>query len=356
MEALRLIREFGTTQNLDEMLEAHAPKTLNDADRSEISYLVNRDYQRIEVYELEEFDEARPVPYFRVRANGVQYGSESMGTGELSLHLLLWHVRHTPPSTILLVEEPEAFVSPGSQVALTNLLAHASVQNDLWIILTTHSPSIVAQVPTEHVRLVVRDGPAVQIVENPPRGLLEPVLGVPHRFAGIALVEDRAAADFLRAVWERIDPELLVLLEIVVAGSDGAITQALKKLPQTERWFTAIGIFDGDADTSSVAVGWPFLKLPSPGLAPEAALRHCPELSAAALAEALGSDRAFVAGALGRVEGVDHHDWFEDLAGGLRIRYEHLMRVLTEIWLRVPENAAAAREFSTEVRAQIRDS
>ena len=98
------------------------------------------------------------MAYFEVTTEGVTYGSEMMGLGELALHLMLWHLERVEPQSIMLIEEPETHISPRSQQALLNVLARASARKKLWVIVTTHSAGIVARIPREHIRLVYRDG------------------------------------------------------------------------------------------------------------------------------------------------------------------------------------------------------
>jgi hypothetical protein len=115
-----------------------------------------------------------------------------------------------------------------------------------------------------------------------------------------------------------------------------------------------LGVFDGDADLAGFESRWPFVKLPGNGLAPEVELRSCPRVTPATLAGSLSRPEAGVALAFAEVQGSDHHDWFEDLATALGIRFEHLMRDLVDAWLSEQANEEAARAFCADVRAQIR--
>lgn len=129
--------------NLNDLLEPLSPRRLQGESLSEICQLIGRDYESVEVFEIDEIGD-NILPYFRVSFCGISYGSESMGHGELALHVLYWQLTTLEGGGILLVEEPENRISTESQLALLNIIAKFSVESKLWIILTTHSPLILS--------------------------------------------------------------------------------------------------------------------------------------------------------------------------------------------------------------------
>src|SRR5207249_4749613 len=104
-----------------------------------------KEYSECKIFEVPEYDEIEKFPYFKATSNGVSYGSETMGQGELSLLIVLWELLTLPKNSILLLEEPETHVSPRSQEALMNVIAQNIVEKGIWTIVTTHSPVIVSK-------------------------------------------------------------------------------------------------------------------------------------------------------------------------------------------------------------------
>jgi hypothetical protein len=122
-ESARLMHTLGSLSNLDELLEAYSPAQLAESEVDKLSYLVGREYETVEIFEIGDETEGFAFPYMVVTAAGTKYGSEDMGLGELALHLTNWHLSRVPENSILLLEEPETHISPRSQHTLLNILA-----------------------------------------------------------------------------------------------------------------------------------------------------------------------------------------------------------------------------------------
>jgi predicted ATP-dependent endonuclease of OLD family len=133
---------FTDITHLDEELAAIEARVASTKELEMLSYIVGKNYSELKTYELE-FSEYGEVPYFEVVSNGVQYNSKTMGLGELSVHYVLWHLQRIARDSIILIEEPETYLAPRSQEALINVLAKLSIEKNVWIVLTTHSPNIL---------------------------------------------------------------------------------------------------------------------------------------------------------------------------------------------------------------------
>lgn len=336
-ESARLKLLFSDIQDLGELIEPLAAARATESDLKILSYLVGRDYASCHTFEIEDYNGLPTFPYFRVESGPITYGSESMGLGELSLHLMFWQLNRMASKSILLVEEPETHVSPRSQSALLDVLAKFSMEKFLWIILTTHSSGIIANVPLEHIRLMSRQGGTVTVINNPTRSQINTVVGIGHQFLGVLLVEDRCAQEFLR-VWLRFhDPEILRWYDLAITGSE-TNTEAALNFPKINSWFQVVGIFDGDARARvTQEYNWKYVFLPG-NLSPENTIRNTGRASAAPIAAELGRSTDEIAFVLAELEGLDPHDWFEEFHKRLAIPYELLMSALFQIWIKVPEN------------------
>jgi predicted ATPase len=352
IQSIHLIRRFSEMRNLSELLEALSPRLYSDVELKTISYCVGKDYESCQVFEIEEFEDEAPFPYLFVRSAGVEYGSESMGFGEMSLHLMLWELNRLTRESVLLIEEPETYISPRSQQALMNVLARTAVEKSIWIILTTHSAGIISRVPLDHVRLLVREGNRVRIIASPTKSQLDAVFSVPQQYSTILLVEDRAAAEFLRALVSDIEPELLRSCEIRQVGSAQEVQSLLRTFPNGDPWLHLVGVLDGDARTDNLDCPWPGMYLPG-SLPPERLLRAAINLTPEILAALLNRPVNDVAVALASLEGSDHHEWFEELSGRIQVSYSELMRCLAKIWLSDPRNQALGQRFVEDLKANL---
>lgn len=334
--------------NFLDLLEPVTPALLSPQELQTISYVVGKTYDACSVYEVSDYADFVRFPYFKVSSDGVEYGSEHMGQGELSLMMTLWVLRDLRPNSILILEEPEAHVSPRSQHALMNVLAESVSKKGLWSIITTHSPSIIGMIPNEHIRLLTRSNGGVVINDRPHRHQIAAILGGSSGYTGIALVEDEIAKEFAISLLDDLNPDLSRQLEIVNAVGESQVSSALAALPKCGNWFRLIGIYDGDqrdkVDPSTHK--WPHTFLPGtvdPAVLLVSALS--PISGALVLSAELRRPEADVSAALNALLGQNPKDWLIELSRQLNAPRQELIRALTRVWLNVPENMTSALEF-----------
>jgi len=352
--ASRCLHQIHTDQNFGDLLESLTPLQLGQEELAIASYLVGKKYTGIETYEISEYGDLDRFPYFRVTSAGVTYGSEGMGRGELSLMLTYWTFKDMPKGSILILEEPETHVSPRSQDSLMNVLAKFCDEMGVWTIITTHSPTVVRRIPREHIKHFVRGEGLAACAANTGKLDVALLLGGGVAYAGIIFVEDEAAKAFLRAAFEKIDPEMSRQLEIVVAGSESAITSILKSVPLSSRWLTIFGAYDGDMRAKIDGSGFkcPFGFLPG-DVGPEELLQAFASQSPATLrllADELGKTEEQMQVAFDFAAGADHHDFFNRIADVLGMDASIVLRGFVRVWLNEQINSASAETFIQSVR------
>ncbi|MEZ5290947.1 MAG: AAA family ATPase [Vicinamibacterales bacterium] len=330
----RMIEFFRETTNLSELIEGYEPTVLENEDLRALSYIVGKDYERCETFELDAFEPPNVVPYFRVRAGGVEYGSESMGLGEMALHLTFWHLKSAPAGSVLIVEEPEAHISPRSQTALLDVMAWLSVERKLWIVLTTHSPGILTRVPSEHIRLVFRAGSEVRIIDKPTDEQLSGTLGVVPRRNVIALVEDTAAKAFVEALVANSPEGLESRVDVRACRDAGTLRAILERFPagKSDDGAKIVGLLDGDQRHEPAAkTSWPVGYLP--GESGVERILRSQFIDPTRVSRQLGIDENRFVVALSEVAGRDDHDWLIDLAHRCGASIEHMVKALVREWI-----------------------
>jgi predicted ATPase len=340
-------------ENFDDLLESLSPIELAGEELGLAAYITGKEYTSCSIFEIEEYGGFERFPYFRVAANGQAYDTKSMGQGELALLVTLWMVRDLTDNSILVLEEPETHVSPRSQSALMTFIASQCAKKGLWVIVTTHSPVVIKRIPRTNVRLLVRDGGQISIVDNPHRHQVASILGGAFGYEAVLLVEDNAGKYFALALLEELDADLARQFEIVPCGSDGQVIAATKSFPRTRRWLSVIGALDGDQRDKEIGeTVWPVTFLPG-NRAPEALLKECLDVANgseefAALIQKTGPD---VAAARQSAAGMDIHDWLITVGRGLGLSQEEMIRRLATLWLRGEGTRAEALGFVENLRA-----
>lgn len=358
-EIPELIGFIRKEQNLNEALAQVSPIVYSEAELAEVSWLVGKNYSSCCVFELEGFYGRTVAPYFAVESQGKQYGSEGMGLGEMSLHYLFWTLKRAEEKSLILIEEPETYISSRSQSALMDCLAHTCLTKNCTAIVTTHSPQVFAKVPPSNTLILVQIGGVTTIIVKDTSAARLAALSVPpvNEKAGFILVEDRMAREFTKCWIQITCPDLIGHWKVVDMGSAGHVIKSLESFPITsDNWFRAIGLLDGDEREKPHKPKGTFSFLPTKEPA-EIFLRHLILADAVPIAQDINLDPEEFLISLAALEGLDHHDWFIELVTAFAARgltFEKLVEVAVEKW--VAANPDVSSASAAELRVLISGS
>jgi predicted ATPase len=357
--ALRVISFLSGTANFSEVLDSLESKVATATEIDHISYILGKNYESIETYEIEDYslaenevedhpsdagESTETFPYFRVVSNGMAYTSETMGLGELSLFILVWTLNRLSENSILLIEEPETYISPSSQKKFMNFLARISDIKHVWVILTTHSPSIVDHIPLDKTTLLSRGDQGVIVIDTPTKFQLDQVLDKSHSYSGILVVEDEVAKVFLSSLLSKIAPDIHQRFEILIATDGGKLTNLIKCFPKGSSWLEIFAVYDGDQRNKNIednTIKYGFLPNNS---APELVLQNTVIHNLESLSQAINRQIEDVRVVLGAIEGVELHDWLEEFCKRLNIEKEKVIDLLVLICLDTDEKIRTESE------------
>lgn len=311
------IQDFLISQpDLEELLDQFEEYEFTDEEVLELNNIVGKRYDSCGFRLLEEMDDYGSIPYYRVSVGGVNYDSRGMGSGEHFLFYLFGSIKSIEKGSILIVEEPETYVSISSQERLLNYLAKQIADKGITVILTTHSPYILKQIRNENIRMVSRVNNMVNISVPGDAFSVEDILGMRSTNKGTFFVEDRVAADFLSVCLEDCAPIILREYTIDIVGGEAEISNRLK-FPHSEKIkYNFVGIYDGDMRNKLDKTGlfWKYCFLP--GEKPlEMLFQHFAEQQAGMewLSSFLNVSQSTIFAYIGSLTGTDYHDWFEEL-------------------------------------------
>lgn len=130
-----MVSHFSKMKNLEEFLDSVEPIIFNDDELKELSYVVGKNYESCYIYELDDGE----FPYFYVNAGGLEYGTELMGLGEVSILFIIWQMKRLSQGSIMIIDEPETYLSYQSQSGILDIMAKYSSEKSIWMIMSTHS-------------------------------------------------------------------------------------------------------------------------------------------------------------------------------------------------------------------------
>ena len=168
-----------------------------------IRSILFKDITSVTVIEVEgKLDDSNILPFIQVYNSEKVYGTLDMGQGEHKVLYLIWRLLTLERNTIVLLEEPEAFLCSKSQEYFMDFLAYVIQKKKLHVILTTHSDIVLKKQSISSCSIVKRspDNKINLILEKSKSKYLD-ALGLKPPRKGVFLVEDRFAKLMLQEIF-----------------------------------------------------------------------------------------------------------------------------------------------------------
>jgi predicted ATPase len=218
---------------------------LSDDYRIKLSHVLGRDYKQAR-FARSDVDAGRDVGL--LTTNGAEISQYHQGAGEdatLDAFLIL---QGLPDNSLLIIDEVEASLHPKAQRRLVRFLLWLCRQKKIQIILSTHSPYVLNELPREARVLLMPSADGVNVVEGISTELAMSALDDEVHPELDVYVEDQQASVWLREVLAS-KPESTTLLQRIAIHPVGAANvvkimgslAADKKLPRR-----GLGMVDGD--------------------------------------------------------------------------------------------------------------
>jgi hypothetical protein len=337
-ESRRYQAIFCQFNSIDDIINGEGGKELDQKSIQEIAFLLNREYRIIKLYEI---DLGEIVPFFEVSYGDDRYDSRTMGGGEIAAFHMWWSISSLKRGQIALIEEPEAFLSHICQTNLAKHIVTEAVDRKFCAVVSTHSAPFINSLPEDALWFFSRTrlGMTAQTDKLHPAVLKSVGIDPPIRI--VALVEDAAAAEFTRALLEKISPTFARQVRTIVRNGDGEITNSLRALSFYTGLPLFVGLYDGDmrekapTDITNIA----FL----PGSTRvERMFRDMIYNNFPSFESAIGRKDLDII--LTSLEGTDDHDWFRRLGDEVGMNYSQLFSFLINMWFRQDGNIEASSQ------------
>lgn len=347
--------EVSRQPNFEDLFQGVESSPASPSEHDDANYVVGAIYESLEYYELEDpgGDGESSLVFPEVGRGGRRYRFHQMGTGELAALLLLWHLRHAPAGTVLLIEEPESFLSAQGSRALMNVVASQTSARRIYAVITTHSSSVVGAVPIEHVRLLHESGGMAVLRAPSSHAELDWLLGDGGSGARVVLVEDKLAGIFVAELLGRYRGLWGQTVDVLGVAGEGNVFTLCQLLPRSSV-FHLCGVVDGDqrGKVSSFKGSRSIIALPGES-DPGHMCRSAACANPAVFSDRLGRPLEAVESAISRLTAVDSHDWFGEMANALSLMETIILRAAIEAWLEDDANAQAALDVVKAIEGAL---
>jgi predicted ATPase len=270
-------------------------------------------------------DDKREVPV--VAQHGAAYSGYHQGAGETTIAELLQ--ADLPKYSLVLIDEIESSLHPRAQRRLVRDLAARARELELQVVITTHSPYVLEELPFEARACIVEPEPGVR----------EIVYGVSPEFAMTKMddehhaecdvyVEDAVAALMLTEILVAADPDLVPRCQIIPFGAS-SVGKALGQMAVQNRFPRPSCVFlDGD---EGEVIGCH--NLPGDDAPERAVFESLKASNWPGVADLTGRQFADLADACTRAMALpDHHQWLSFAATALFLSGETLWQAMCAAW------------------------
>lgn len=305
----------------------HKEKAFQQFDKYRLerfNQIMGREYQVVKMA-LTDIDPLRSVPV--MGQQGTSYSGFHQGAGETTIAELIQ--TDVPKYSLVLIDGVETSLHPRSQRRLMRDLADKCRENELQIILTTHSPFILDELPYEARAQIIQTETGRSIVYGvSPEFAMTKMDDMPHYDCDLYVEDKRSQIMLVEILVNHAKPELVLGCRIIPYGA-ASVGQALGIMNSQKRFPRPSGVFlDGDQAASIGCVNLPGEDAPERVVFEQ--LRKKDWLS---VAKRTGRDHADVVDACNRAMSLaNHHDWVNRAATALVMGGDILWQAMCAEW------------------------
>lgn len=305
--------------------EEESAKSFEDAQVQRLSGVMGRQYDSARMA-LSTIDPDREVPV--IARNGREYSGFHQGSGEITVTELL--KASLPKTGLVLIDEIESSLHPRAQRRLIRDLAEQCRNLEFQLIITTHSPYILEELPLK-ARMYILENNATKAI----------ISGISPQFAMTKMdddlhpecdlfVEDEAAKTMLGEILAFHGKDIFPRCVIVPFGA-ASVGYALGQMVETRRFPRPTCVFlDGDS-----AAGVGCILLPGADAPERVVFRNLKTMSWGNLWSRIARDISLVDDACsGAMTLPNHHEWVRFAANQLRCGAATLWQAMCAEWTR----------------------
>jgi predicted ATPase len=287
-------------------------------------------------------DDVREVPV--LSRQGVAYSGYHQGSGETTIAELIRV--DIPKYSLLLIDEIESSLHPRAQRRLIRDLADVCREHEIQIILTTHSPYILEELPPEARMYIMEVDGTKKIVQGvSPQFAMTKMDDEAHPDCDV-YVEDDAAKAFLAEILARHGMDAFPRCAIIPFGA-ASVGQALGQMITAGRFPRPSCVFlDGDnASAPGCAL------LPGEDAPEQVVFKHLQKKKWGDVWLRIGRDVSAVSDACAAAMNLsDHHDWVRFAANQLLCGGDTLWQAMCAEWAQKCLSNEAANNVVQVVR------
>lgn len=254
------------------------------------------------------------------------------GAGEDATLDLFRTIEGIPRHSLLLIDEVEASLHPSAQRRLVRFLLHVSRQRRIQIILTTHSPYVVRELPPEAIVMLRHTPAAFNVLYGVSTEFAMDLLDDDKHPEVYIFVEDDEAGQLLREiiVSDSSSSDLLQRIDIRSVGPSNVVITLGQLGKRRKLPYKSLAVLDGDASDSNC------LSLPGEGPPERLVYTDLQQLRWSTLHERFGLQQDYLQLIMDdAMREPDHHKWNALIGSKIFKGPDYVWGVLASEWCRL---------------------
>lgn len=126
-------------------------RTFTEIELNKISFILGKKYISGKIVKHKLFEEWGYSVIFET--SSYSYSEAFAGSGEMAVVRLVLEVMGAKKYSLVLLDEPEVSLHPGAQKRLKHFLLEETRSNQLQVVISTHSPSIIEDLPSNAIKV-----------------------------------------------------------------------------------------------------------------------------------------------------------------------------------------------------------
>lgn len=339
---------IGYSKLAKEKIREISATPLPQPDLSNIVEIMGRTYEQAR-YAKTDVDARKEVGI--LRTNFGEMSQFHQGTGEAIISNFIHAIENIPEYSLIIIDEIESSLHPKAQRRLIHKLLNLVRVKSLQVIVSTHSPYVLSELPDEARILLVRKtngteivyGPSIEFCLSNLDDILHPEL--------IIAVEDKEAGSLVSQLIRELAPDLVQRVEIIHVGAANLV-RSLGELARNGRLpVNLIAIMDADQPDSEFA-----LKLPGRHSPEKQVIQDIKESSLTKLQGLLGGDIGTIQSEFDELIRIqDYSSWLPRLSQRFKISEDTLWGALVSVWVK-DRIATAQNQENLAIVTKIREA
>ncbi|BAJ02074.1 ATP-dependent nuclease [Shewanella violacea] len=301
-----------------------------------IKKILSNDIEKITVIEIEGvLEKDRILPYFQVYKRGIKYGSLEMGQGEHKILYLVWSMITVKTNSILMLEEPEAFLCSKSQEYLMDFIACIIDRKKLHVFLSTHSDHILRKQNVTSCLIVKRNNEdKICLTSEKDKSKYLAALGLEPSKKGVYLVEDEFAKLVIQTILNETNSSLLQEFYIDQLQGESHVLQVAMHYKSSNMKIVCLLDADQKGKLKEDSFLIPIAYLPANQIvAPEQEIISYVKSNVDSFVQRMNSSKDNIKREIVSLE-ENHHDWFEELSARLNFTNSEILKVnAISLWI-----------------------